>query len=92
MVRESISKMKKQKAAGPLCVVSEMVKTAGEREVGMVTVLVNQIIGRVIPPEWDLSVIVNCFKGKDNSSERENCTGLELTDNTLKITRELLRC
>ena len=67
MVRESISKMKKQKAAGPLCVVSEMVKTAGEREVGMTTVLVNQIIGRVIPPEWELSVIVNCFKGKDNS-------------------------
>ena len=44
MVRESISKMKNGKAAGPLGVVSEMVKVAGEAGAAMITCLVNQIL------------------------------------------------
>ena len=44
MVRESISKMKKGKAAGASGVVSEVIKAAREAGVGMMTDLVNQII------------------------------------------------
>ena len=44
MVRESISKIKNGKAAGLLSVVQEMVKTAGEAGVEMITDIVNQII------------------------------------------------
>ena len=46
--------MKNGKAAGPSCGVSEMVKAAGETRVDMITELVNEIIVRVIPAEWEL--------------------------------------
>ena len=61
MVRESISKMKNGKTAGPSGVVSEMVKAAGETG-DMVTDLVNQIIVEgAIPAKWECSNIVNCY-------------------------------
>ena len=44
MIRESISKMKNRKAAGPSGLVSEMVKAVGEAGVSINTSLVNQII------------------------------------------------
>ena len=81
MVRESISKMKNGKAAGPSDVVSEIVKTAGEAGVDMIKDLVNQIIVEgSIPAEWEPSTIVNCYKEKANSLERGNYKGLKLAD------------
>ena len=45
---------------------SEMVKTAGEAVVEMITDLVNQIIVEgVIPAEWLCSTIVSCCKRKE---------------------------
>ena len=64
MVRVSISKMKNRKAAGPSTVVSEMIVAVGEAGVDMITDLVNQIIVEVIPAECELSIVVNCYKGK----------------------------
>ena len=49
MVRESISKMKNGKAAGPTGVVSELVKAAWEAGVAVITDLVNQIIVEGVP-------------------------------------------
>ena len=46
-----------------------MLKAVGETGVGMITDLVNQIIV-VVPAELELNIIVNYYKGKDNSSER----------------------
>ena len=44
-------------AAGPSCIVSEMVKTAGEAVGDMITDLINQIIvERVTPAEWELTL------------------------------------
>ena len=66
--RESISKRKNGKAARPSGVVSEMVKAAVEARDDMITDLVNHIIAeRVILAEWELSSIVNCYKGKGDS-------------------------
>ena len=60
MVRKSVSKIKKEKAARPSGVVSEIVKAAGETEVDMITDLINQIIVEgVISVEWELCTIVN---------------------------------
>ena len=57
--------MKNRKAAGPSGIMSEMINAAGEVGVDMITKLVNQIIVQgVIPTEWVLSTIVNCYKGK----------------------------
>ena len=50
MFRESISKMKNGKAAGPSGAVSEIVKAGGEAEVDMITDLVNQIIVEQVNP------------------------------------------
>ena len=50
-----------------------MVKAAGEAGVDLITDLVNQItIEGVIPAEWELSTIVNCYKGKSNSLKGGN--------------------
>ena len=64
VVRESISKIKNGKAAGPPSVVSEMVKTRGEAEVDIITDLVNQIIGGILPAECQLSIFVTVIMGK----------------------------
>ena len=64
MIRESISKMKNGKAAGPSGLVSEMVKALGEG-VDMNTNLVNHIIvDRGIPAEWERCTIGNRYKVK----------------------------
>ena len=57
MFRELISKMKNGKAAGPLGVMSEMVKLARETRVDMSTNLIMQIIKEVIPTKWELSTM-----------------------------------
>ena len=88
MVRESISKMKNGKDAGPSGIVSEMVKEAEEAGAAMLTDAVNQIL---TPAEWALSTIVNCCKGKGDSSERGDCRGLKLTDQILKTAERILR-
>ena len=91
MLRESISQMKNGKDARPSGVVSDMLKAAGEPGVDMITSLVNQsTVERVIPAEWELTTIVNCFKGKDNSLKRENYKRLKLTDLSLKIAEKII--
>ena len=86
MVRVSISKMKNRKAAGPSTVVSEMIVAVGEAGVDMITDLVNQIIvEEVIPAECELSIVVNCYKGKVDSLERGNYQLLKVIDQILKI-------
>ena len=86
MVRESVSKVKNKKAAGPPGVVSEMIKAGVEAGVDLITDLVNQIIVElVIPAEWELSTIVNFYKRNCDSLERGNYGRLKLTDQILKI-------
>ena len=49
-----------------------MVKAAGEAGVDLITDLVNQItVEGVIPAEWELSTIVNCYKRKSDSLKEE---------------------
>ena len=56
--------MKNGKAAGPSGIVSEMVKAAEEDSVDMISDLINQ---GVIPADWELSTIINCYKGKGDA-------------------------
>ena len=50
-----------------------MVKAAGEAAVDLITDLVNQItVEGVIPAEWELSTIVNCYKRKSDSLKGGN--------------------
>ena len=74
VIRESISKMMNEKAAGPSGVVSEIVREAG---IDINTDLVNQIIGERVR---ELSATVNCYKGKGDSFGRGNYIGLKSTN------------
>ena len=50
-------------AAGPSGLLSETVNSGGDGGINMITDLINQItIGVVVPTEWNLSTIVNCYK------------------------------
>lgn len=85
MIRESI-----RKVAEPSGVESEMVKTAEEVGVNMITELGNQVIVGVIPTEWKL-MKVKCYDGKRDDLETGNCRRLKSTDQTLKLLKELSR-
>lgn len=58
---------------------------AGEAGIDIISDLVNQVIAeRVIPTEWELSTIENCYKGMREAFERGKYTGLKLTEQVLK--------
>ena len=55
--------MKTGKVAGPSSVVSKILKVVAGAGVHIITGLVNQIIEeRVIPVEYELSIIAICYK------------------------------
>ena len=82
--------MKNGKATGPSAAVSEMVNTGGETGVDVVKDLVNQIaVEGVIPTEYELSTIVNCYEWENDSLERRNYRGLKLTDHILKMSERI---
>lgn len=64
---------------------SEILKTAEEVGVDIIANFVNQIKVGVISAEEKLPTIVNCYKGKGDSSETGNHKGLRLTDQILHI-------
>ena len=91
MVAVALQKMKKGKAAGPSGITVEMILAAGDSLLVAITHLANRIIYEsVIPEDWDLSYIVNCFKGKGDSLERGNFRGLKLIEQVLKIVERIL--
>ena len=52
----------------------------------MITDLLNQIVrDGVVPADWELSTIVNSYKGKGDALERGNYRGLKRTDQVLKV-------
>ena len=50
-------------AAGPSGLLSETANSGRNGEINMITHLINQITKAVVvPTEWNLSTIVNCYK------------------------------
>ena len=55
------------------------------------TDLINQIISEgQMPGEWQVSSIVNCFKGKGDALERGNYRGLKLLEQVMKILERIV--
>ena len=91
MVRWAMSKMKKGKAAGLTGVVIEMLEASGGTSIDVVTDLINQIISEgQMPGDWQVSSIVNCFKGKGDALERGNYRGLKLLEQVMKILERIV--
>ena len=83
--------MQSKKSAGPSEVVIEMINAAGENMLKLLTELANQVIYQCkIPNEWNLSYIINCYKGKGDSLDRGNYCGLKMLDQILKLFERIL--
>ena len=79
------------KAAGPLVIIAEMLKAAGEVGIELLTELTEVLFcNGVIPTDWQESFILNLYKGKGDALERGNYRGLKLTDQVMKLLKRVL--
>ena len=91
MISKAIGKMKTGKAAGPSGIVIEVIRSAGKEIMKAITNLANRIIKEgCIPSDWNLSYIVSSYKDKGDALSRDNCRGLKLRDQVLKIIEKVL--
>ena len=91
MVKKAISQMKAGKAPGPLGIVVEMIRAAGDMGASMIRDLAAAIIcdGKV-PSNWEQSFIVCLYKGKGDALERGNYRGLKLTEQVMKVLERIV--
>ena len=91
MVLTAILKMKCGKFAGPSGIIIEMIKAAGDKNAEELTVLVSRIVvGGIVPSDWNLSFIINLFKGKGDALLRGNYRGLKLKEQAMKVMEHIL--
>ena len=70
MVRKAMSKMKCGKSSGPSGIIIEMMRAAGSF-LNELTTLLNRIVYEgTVPSDWNLSFIINLFKGKGDALSR----------------------
>ena len=82
----ALNKMKDGKAAGVSGIVAEMLKASGEAGLELFIELFNNIVKEEkVPSDWEMSVIINCFKRKGDAVERGNFRGLKLLDHLMKV-------
>ena len=63
-----------------------MIKAGGDISTEMVHDLISDVIKEaLIPDDWQESIIINCYKGKGDASDRGNYRGLKLIDHVMKI-------
>ena len=73
MVAEAVLKVKQGKACGLSGIIIEMVKAGGDAMLDVITDLISPIIKEEqIPDDLDQSTIINCFKGKVDTTRCDN--------------------
>ena len=78
----ALNKMKDGKAAGFFGHCSRNAEAGLE----LFIKLFNNIIKEEkVPSDWEMSVIINCFKGKGDAVEHGNFRGLKLLDHLMKV-------
>ena len=86
MVVKALGKMKAGKAAGPSGIVVEMLKSAGSKGIEYLRELIIAVVKNgKIPEDWEMSYILNLYKGKGDALNRGNYRGLKLTEHVMKI-------
>ena len=78
--------MKCGKAAGTSLIVAKTLKASGVERAQQIGDLIEDIIhfGKT-PTEWEESIIVSIYKGKDIALECGNYRGLKLLDQVMKV-------
>ena len=83
--------MKSGKAAGPSGIVVEMLKTAGSKGIEFLRELIISVVKHgKIPEDWEMSYILNLFKGKGDALDRSNYRGLKLTEHVMKVMERIV--
>lgn len=77
--------MEAGKVLGPSGIITEMIRISGGVEYVLPTSIVNQVIHEGITPNGWCSIIVNCYKSKANTLNRNNCRGIKLSDQLMKV-------
>ena len=91
LVRFAMGKLKAGKAAGPSGVIAEMFRSYTPALISSFARLTTDIIREgKIPVEWDLSYIINCYKGKGDAMTCGNYRGLKLLDQGLKVVERIV--
>ena len=86
MVIKALKKMKSGKASSPSGIIVEMLKAAGKKGIDFLRELTTSVImNGKIPEDWELSFILNLYKGKGDALDRGNYRGLKLTEHVLKV-------
>ena len=89
MLKRAI-KMKSEKAAGKSGMVAEMLQASRDVDVRMVIALANAIVREeTVRRDWKENVIINCYKGKGNATERGNYKGLNLLNQVMKAVKRV---
>ena len=91
MASRAINSMKNSKAAGPVEIVIQMIRTASPLAVTEKTNLVNLIIKEsYIAEKWNLSYVINFYKRKGEALERGSYRVLEMLWKVLKIMQHVI--
>ena len=91
MVENAMSKMKCGKSSGPSGIIIEMMRAAGDSFLKELTTLLNRIVYEgTVPSDWNLSFIINLFKGKGDALSRGNYHGLKLQEQAMKVMEHIL--
>ena len=92
MVIKALGKMKSGKAAGPSGIVVEMLKAAGSKGIEFLRELIISVVKHgKIPEDWEMSYILNLFKGNGDALDRGNYRGLKPEVPTVPYFRNALR-
>ena len=85
-MRRVLGRMKCGKVSGSFGAVVEMLHASGEVGISCMTDFFNGILDKYkIPEKWNTSVIPNCFKNKDEATDRGNYRGLKLLEHLMKV-------
>ena len=91
MVSAALNKMKYGKAAGPSGIITEMLKAAGAKGIEFLRELIIAVVKHgKIPEDWEMSFILNLFKGKGDALNTGNYRGLKLTEHVMKVMEHLV--
>ena len=82
----ALNKIKDGKAAGVSGIVAEMLEASGEAGLELFIKIFHNIVKEEkVPSDWEMSVIINCFKGKGDAVECGNFRGLKLLDHLMRV-------
>ena len=91
MVTKALAKMKSGKSAGPSGIIVEMLKAAGSKGIDFLCELIISVVKHgKIPEDWEMSFILNLYKGKGDALNRGNYRGLKLTEHVMKVMERIV--